>query len=131
MSDRRVLCIPVYPRRVELLESIDVANEGVGHIEFILDPDKAIDDVQSAINDHYRERYYGPGALVLGVRTYWSLCRAMDRGLDPGSWPPRKITEYSGAPIVVDDTKAWRVEALPALNRAEHWRPFVEDSGER
>ena len=87
-----------------------------------LDPERAMDDISSAFAVWMRERRIEPGALILGVETYWSLSYRESGGRFPLLQP----TSWRGTPILIDDQVRWRVRLVSSLDRAEHWRCAVE-----
>ncbi len=87
-----------------------------------LDPDRAMENIHAALGIWMRERRVEPGAIVLGVETYWSLAYHESGGRFPLVEP----TSWHGAPILIDDEIRWRVKLVASLDRAEHWRCAVE-----
>lgn len=102
----------------------------VRRYEIELDPERALRDVETAYANFYRERMRPPDALVLGVETYWSLCRASEG--TPSTWLSQmpQLTGWREAELFVDDEIRWRARPLALPKHAHHWRCGLETTDE-
>jgi hypothetical protein len=102
-------------------EQASAAPPTVASCVLLLDPARALDDIDSAVADWVRERDSTPGALLLGVETYWSLCAA-EAAHYRGSALPLQLRDWCGISLLVDDSARWSVKLLPATDRPRDWR---------
>ena len=111
------------PPSPEDLDELDAGGLRICDYLIELDPTRALYNIEGTFAAWWNERKSDPGALVLGVETYWSLAHHESGGRFPLVHP----TSCRGVPILIDDEIRWRVKLVASLERAEHWRCAVDE----
>lgn len=126
MNDKvNLFALPNAPTGAQRQDALDQGLV-VRRYQIELDPERAMRDVNAAISEFLRERMRDPDALIVGVETYWSLCRAAT------SWTQNfhgvlRLNEWRGTRLLVDDEIRWRVRAVTTPDHAHHWRCALEE----